>query len=109
MPTLRPLFLVLFKRPGRNNYLQRKYYDPSSGSRDRPNRVGRISAPISNSTTAIGHAGNEDSWIELGPDQHDSHGNSDIRQTLEVDVISHKKKRSLEEENMFPIAGRNAL
>ena len=45
----------------------------------------------SDSTTAIGHAGVEDSWIELGPDQRSSHDNRDIRQTVEFDVSSYKQ------------------
>lgn len=109
IPTLRPLLLVIFKRPGRNQYLQRKPFGPSSSSRDRPRRVGRISAPTSDSTTAIGHADNEDSWIELGSDQHSSHNNHDIRQTLEVDVTSQKSTANPAEEDMFRMAGRNAV
>lgn len=109
IPTLRPLFLIIFKRPGWDNYRHRKSYDPSSGSRDRRNRVGRISAPISDSTTAIGYGETEGSWIELGPAQHSYHENGDIRQTLEFDVTSHKKTRALEEEDIFPMAGGNAL
>lgn len=109
MPTLRPLFLIIFKRPGRNEYLHRKSYHPSSGGRERPNLAGRISAPVSDSTTAIGQSELEGDWIELGPDQHRSRKQGDIRQTLEFDVTSHKKKRSLEEENMFPMAGASAL
>lgn len=96
IPTLRPLLLIIFKRPGRNNYIHRKSFDPSSGSRDRPNRIGRIVAPVSDSTTAIGYAANEDSWIELGPNQHSSHQNGNIRQTLEVDVTSQQRMGSLE-------------
>ena len=109
MPTLRPLFLIVFNRPGREIYLQRKSYGSSSRSRDRPNRVGRVSAPISDSTTAIGHADNEGSWIELGPDQHSSHRSGDIRQTLEVDVTSRRKAESLEEEDNVPIAREGGL
>ena len=99
IPTLRPLFLVIFRRPGRERYLNHGIHERSSGSRDRCKRIGRISVPISDSTTAIGHIDYEETWIELDIDHQSCHRHGGIRQTLEVDVTSHKT--SLEEEDMF--------
>lgn len=101
--------MVIFHRPGREIYLRHKSYDPSSGSRDRANRVGRITAPISDSTTAIRHVDDGGSWIELGSTQHSFHNNDGIRQTLEVDVTSHRKKMGSEGKEVSPITEGNGM
>ena len=95
IPTLRPLFLVVFKRPGWENYRRRKFSGPSPGSHERQKRIDRSFGPTSESTTAIGHADNEGDWIELGPDQHSPRSNGDILQTREFDVESNKQTRGL--------------
>ena len=89
--TLRPLFLIIFKRPGWKNYQRRQPYNPRTSSRNRNKRTRRISNPTGDSTTAIGHADNEGSWIELGPNPHDAHNEGDIMRTLEFDVTSRKE------------------
>lgn len=109
IPTLRPLFLIVFKRPGRDQYLQRKTKSPNSSSRNRPNRIGQVSAPISDSTTAIGHAEHDDNWIELNSAQHSTHKDGEIEQTLEFDVTSHKKTGVHEEEAMFSMTRGSAV
>lgn len=88
--------------------MRRKSDQSRSTSRKQHNRIGRKAAPISESTTAIGHADNEGSWLELGPSLHDSH-DGDIRQTLEVDVTSHKRSSRLREEDLFPFSEGNAV
>lgn len=108
IPTLRPLFLVIFRRPGRDRYLRRNSDQPRSGIRNQHGRIGRMAAPTSESTTAIGHADNEGSWLELGPSLHGSH-DGDIRQTIEVDVTSHKRTSRLGEEDMCSFVKRNAV
>ena len=109
IPTLRPLFLIIFRRPGRDNYRRRQPFNQGSSSRDRHKRIGGISDPISDSTTAIGHADDQGSWIELGPDPPDSNTNSEILRTMEFDVTSHKSARRPGEEESFRIAGGNGV
>ena len=89
--TLRPLFLIIFKRPGWKNYQRRQPYNPTTSSRNRNKRTGRISNPTSDSKIAIGHADTEGSWSELGPNLHDAHNEGEIMQTLEFDVTSREE------------------
>ena len=95
IPTLRPLFLVLFKRPGWEHYRRRKLSGPSSGSHERQKRIDRNFGPLSESTTAIGRTDNEGEWIELGPDEHSCPNNGQIRRTLEYDVTSRQNTSGL--------------
>ena len=95
IPTLRPLFLVLFKRPGWETYRRRRLSGPSSGSHERPKRIDRNFRPTSESTTAIGRTDNDGEWIELGPDEHSLRNNGQIRRTLEFDVTSHQNTSGL--------------
>ena len=88
IPTLRPLFLILFKRPGSEAYRRHKLSAPSSGSHERPKHIDRNYGPPSDSTTAIGRDENEGGWIELGPDEHGSRNNGEILRTLELDITS---------------------
>ena len=53
----------------------------------------------SDSTTAIGQASAEDSWLETG-DEHQLDGaKGGIRRTIELDVISRTKRSSRDYEN----------
>ena len=94
MPTLRPLFLVLFQRPGSENYRGKSYGRSSRAGKWKLSRTPRAVGG-SDSTTAVGAKGGDDSWLELGPNQRDNA----ISRTIDVDVSSYPKPTDIDEEH----------
>ena len=94
MPTLRPLFLVLFRRPGSENYRVKSYGGSSRAGKWRLSRTSRAIG-VSDSTTAVGAIGGDDNWLELGPTQR----NNKISRTIELDVSSYPKPTDIDEEH----------
>ena len=94
MPTLRPLFLVLFRRPGGENYRVRSYSKSSRAGKWKLSRTSGA-ADGSNSTTAVGAIGGDKSWLELGPTQK----NNKISRTIDVDVSSYPNSTEIDEEH----------
>ena len=94
IPTLRPLFLVLFQRPGSENYRGKSY---GSSSRAGKRKFSRTPGAVggSDSTTAVGARSGDDSWLELGPNQRDNA----ISWTIDVDVSSYPKPADIDEEH----------
>ena len=62
-----------------------------TSSRNRNEPIRGISKRTSDSTTAIGHTGNEGPWLELGPDAHDAHIKGESMRTMDFDVTSLKE------------------
>ena len=91
IPTLRPLFLIIFRRPGRKSYQRRQIYSPDINSRIRNKQIRGTSNPLSDSTTAIGHDDKDISWIELGPGPDEAHNEGEILRTLEFDGTARKE------------------
>ena len=94
IPTLRPLYLVIFHRPGREAYISPK--KGHAGSRAHPRRP----AGISDSQTAIGNPLADDSWLEI-PDGDDKTVDKrmwpgEITQTIELSVMSKQKSAEAE-------------
>lgn len=94
MPTLRPLFLVLFRRPGSENYRAKSYGRSSHAGKWKLSRTSGA-VGVSDSTTAVGAIGGNDSWLELGPNQR----NNKISRTIELDVTSYPKPMDIDEEH----------
>ena len=92
IPTLRPLFLTTFRRPGWQKYQRRQRYNPETSDRNRNKRIRGISYPTSDSVTAIGHTESVGGWIELGSGPHDAHNDGQILQTLEFNVTSRNER-----------------
>ena len=101
MPTLCPLFLILFNRPGaaaykgkspHNTYVagySQDWYGSKIG--------GNTTAVRDGSRTATGQEKADNSWIELSDSVKDGlTGFGEIRQTSQVDVTSHKDKGQCE-------------
>ena len=94
MPTLRPLFLVLFRRPGSENYRVKSSGGSSHAGRSKLGRTfGAVG--VSDSTTAVGVIGSDDNWLELGPNQR----SNEISRTIELDVSSYPKPTNIDEEH----------
>ena len=93
MPTLRPLFLVLFRRPGSENYRVKSYRSSRAGKWKLSRTSGAVD--VGDSTTAVGAISGEDSWLELGPDQR----TNKISRTIDVDVSSYPKPTDIDEEH----------
>lgn len=93
IPTLRPLFLILFRRPGSEIYKGKG----NSHSREGRPKLSHVSAPIgisdSSTATAVGIEEGDGSWLELGPERG-------IQQTIELDVTSYKKTKDMDIESM---------
>ena len=101
IPTLRPLFLIVFKRPGYAIYVRSKRYEPTGAGGRRTPGSGRgrvVPAPSSDSTTAIGDAaaGGDETWLEAGDDEAGKvvAAKGGIRRTIELDVVSRMKRNS---------------
>jgi hypothetical protein len=96
IPTLRPLFLLLFRHPESETYKGRTYSHWKEGR----TKLSSVSAPIGisdgSTTTAVGPGESNDGWLELGPEQR---GNG-IQQTIELDITSYKKPKNLDIESM---------
>ena len=94
IPTLRPLFLVLFRRPGSENYRVKGYGGSSRAGKSKLSRTpGTLG--VSDSTTAVGVIGGDDSWLELEPNQR----KNKISRTIELDVSSYPKPTDIDEEH----------
>ncbi len=94
MPTLRPLFLVLFRRPGSENYRVKSYGGSSRAGKSKLSRTAGA-VGVSDSTTAIGVIGGDHNWLELEPNQR----NNKISRTIELDVSSYPKPTDIDEEH----------
>lgn len=94
MPTLRPLFLVVFQRPGSENYRVKSYDRSSRAGKWKLSGTSRA-VGVSDSTTAVGAIGGADNWLELGPNQR----NNKISRTIDVDVSSYPKPTDIDEEH----------
>ena len=94
MPTLRPLFLVVFRRPGSENYRVKSYDRSSRAGKWKLSGTSRA-VGVSDSTTAVGAIGGADNWLELGPNQR----NNKISRTIDVDVSSYPKPTDIDEEH----------
>ena len=94
MPTLRPLFLVLFQRPGSENYRVQSYERSSRAGKWKLSRTSGA-VDVSDSTTAVGAIEGNDTWLELGPNQR----NNMISRTIELDVSSYPKPTDIDEEH----------
>ena len=96
IPTLRPLYLIIFDRPGCEAYVSPKKGHPYNSSRTRPGRL----AIVGESQTAIGIPHTNDNWLEI-PDGDDNTANNrawtgDITRTIELSVTSKQKSGSAE-------------
>lgn len=94
MPTLRPLFLVLFRRPGSERYRVKSYGGSSRAGKLKLRRTFRA-VGVSDSKTAVGVIGGDDNWLELGPNQR----SNEISRTIELKVSSYPKPTDIDEEH----------
>ncbi|KAL6715885.1 hypothetical protein ACLMJK_006846 [Lecanora helva] len=101
IPTLRPLFLIVAKRPGASLYKRSDPYQPSSDRPPGSNRAGQACALDNydeDSTTAIRYLSADEGWLEAGDDHQNGVTKGGIRRTIELDVVSRTKNNSHEHE-----------
>ena len=94
IPTLRPLYLTVFNRPGSEIYRKNDFGHTSRGGKMKTDRTG---APFGTdeSTKAVRAVNCEDSRLELGHDRRDS----DIPEALELDVSSYPRSKDVDVEH----------
>lgn len=93
VPTLRPLYLTVFNRPGSEIYRNKDFGQISRGGKI---KTGRTTAPfgISESTTAVGAVNGDDSRLELGQNQRVPN----IQAAFELDVSLYPRPKNVDEE-----------
>lgn len=93
IPTLRPLFLIIFKRPGGDKYLGKTGFPSQGSSGERPTKYGNTSIGFS-PTLARPCARYGNSWAPTASEQHLPGDDRNIRQTIEMDVTYDTRRRS---------------
>ena len=109
IPTLRPLFLIIFRRPGRHVYLDehersRTYVHGVRKGYLRSRSKEQGTEGTYDSRTAIGDVsvqGGEENWLEMGIKNGE---NNDIRQ--DIDVSIERRDRKGEEDDHQVGGGR---
>ena len=93
IPTLRPLYLTVFNRPGSEIYRNNDFGQTSRGGKI---KTGRTTAPFgtSESIEAVGAVNGDDSRLELGQNQKEL----DIPETFELDVSSYPRAKDVDVE-----------
>ena len=94
IPTLRPLYLTVFNRPGSEIYRNKDFGQTSRGGKI---KTGRTTAPFgtSESTEAVEALNGDDSRLELGQTQREP----DILGTFESDVSSYPRSKDVDVEH----------
>ena len=91
IPTLRPLYLTVFNRPGSEHYRNKDF---GQTSREGKIKIGRITAPFgtNESTEAAGAVNGDNSRLELG---HSQRG-PDIHGTFDLDILSYPRSKDMD-------------
>jgi len=113
IPTLRPLYLIIFRRPGREVYRPNKRsHTYAHGVRKGYVRSGsrrRGWGGNSESTTAIGESNvqaEDTSWLEMGDQKV---GKGDIRQTTDVEVERRERRGGEDGDGVWGGGGGGGL
>ncbi len=103
IPTLRPLYLILFNPPASEIYRNKDFGQTSPKYKM---KLGRTNAPFgaNESTTAVGAVDGDDIRLELGQNQR----KADIHETFELEVSSYLKSRNMDEEHTLAQSARYA-
>lgn len=96
IPTLRPLFLIVFRRPGGEKYLAKNEYQSHGSSGERPTKLGTTSTGTSDAVASS--AGHGHRWLQVGNQQDLHRQDGNIRQTIEMDVTYTPRDRSHDEQ-----------
>ena len=103
IPTLRPLFLIVFGRPGREAYLRRYNH---SGYHKEPKKSYVTSSSLSESKVLESRMA-DNSWLSNGGERHIL-PLGDISQTVDMDVVYSRKREGGMEEVLHPEGERQA-
>ena len=102
IPTLRPLYLTIFNRPGSEIYRNKDF-----GKTSRGGKTGRKTAPFgtSESTEVVGAVKVDDSWLELARNEREP----DVPETFVLDVSSYSRPKDVDVEHTAIQPARYAL
>ena len=119
IPPIRPLYLILFHRPGAEQYRassrQKRFYQRHTSPHDKPRKKRSPDTELMsldtgwNATTLRGTDGDGERLVELGNGEGLGElGNGAIRQTVEMDVrFDNKVDSAIVEEGRLSRSGQN--